>query len=84
MFQVQGQLNIAQKDLCFFIVYINDEQPLHIEVICKDKNFWELTMLPKFKYFYMECVLPEIVYRSVPKGLRCNDPHDSRKDTENT
>lgn len=73
-YQVQGQLNICKKDVCFFIIYINDQQPLYIEQIYKDEQFWKEQMLPKLKLFYNNCILTELVQRNVPKGLKCIEP----------
>ncbi|KAJ8914142.1 hypothetical protein NQ315_016220 [Exocentrus adspersus] len=73
-YQVQGQLNISQRDICFFIVYINDQQPRHIEAILRQKDLWNEIMRPRLTKFYMDCVLPEIIYRQIPRKLRCIDP----------
>lgn len=51
---MQGQLNICQKEKCFFIVYVNDKIPIFIEEIKRDVNFWEEKMLPILKQFYLE------------------------------
>ncbi|CAG9761305.1 unnamed protein product [Ceutorhynchus assimilis] len=60
-YQVQGQLNICKKDICFFVVYINDEQPLYVDAILRDEQFWNEEMLPKLTNFYQEHMIPELV-----------------------
>src|SRR5437868_10581252 len=52
-YQIQGQLNIAQKKYCYFVVQSSNSQPQHIEKIEVDKSFWESKMLPKLKEFYI-------------------------------
>ncbi|CAG9770027.1 unnamed protein product [Ceutorhynchus assimilis] len=59
-YQVQGQLNICKKDICFFVVYINDEQPLYVDAILRDEQFWNEEMLPKLTNFYQEHMIPEL------------------------
>lgn len=72
--QIQGQLNISGKDICFFIAYVNDRQPIFVEAILRDEVFWHEIMLPKLQGFYLNCVLPEIVHRRAEKGQKCLDP----------
>ena len=46
--------------MCYFVIYIDDKQPLHVEEICIDKNFWESQMLPKLCSFYEDHLLRAI------------------------
>ncbi|KAJ8909749.1 hypothetical protein NQ315_014018 [Exocentrus adspersus] len=59
--EVQGQLNICQREKCYFVVYINDEIEVYIEEIKRDEYFWRDKMLPKLIKFYTECIAPEII-----------------------
>jgi hypothetical protein len=72
-YQVQGQLNISNRKSCYFVVYVEEKQNLFVEKINKDEHLWINTMLPKLKEFYLENVLPEIIRRNIPKGLKCQD-----------
>lgn len=60
-FQVQGQLHIAKKNICFFAVWSGENKPLKIEVIQRDDIFWEKQMVEKLKMFYMDHILPELI-----------------------
>ncbi|CAH2092101.1 unnamed protein product [Euphydryas editha] len=60
-YQIQGQLNIANKNICLFAVWTGTDYPLKIVKVYKDQNFWNQKMLPKLIKFYEECVLPEII-----------------------
>jgi len=58
-YQVQGQLNITQREYCIFAVWT----PHSIKVIKvnRDNAFWTNKMLPFLIRFYNECILPEIL-----------------------
>lgn len=71
---MQGQLNIANKSKCFFVVYVNDAVDIFVEEIERDTELWEKSMLPKLEKFYKECVAPEIVRNNIGRGLKCIDP----------
>lgn len=49
-FQIQGQLCIAKKELCYFIVYtfVN----ILVVEVSRDEHFFRDLMLPKLKLFY--------------------------------
>ncbi|KAG5895993.1 hypothetical protein JTB14_005099 [Gonioctena quinquepunctata] len=51
-YQVQGQLNICRRIICYFVVFVDTERGLFIEKIERDKKFWNEMMLPKLSYFY--------------------------------
>lgn len=61
----------------YFIVYINDEQPLPVQVILKDQEFWNENV-QKSKEFYEQCMLPKIICKNVPKGLKAKEPNIKR------
>ncbi|CAG9763623.1 unnamed protein product [Ceutorhynchus assimilis] len=71
-YQVQGQLNITNRDFCDFVIYTDDD--FHIERINIDRELWSTTMLPKLTTFYVNSILPEIVDGRVPRGLKVRDP----------
>lgn len=70
-YQVQGQLNIAKKESCLFVIWT----PFGFiyEEIQRDEKFWD-EIKPKLKRFYMDCLLPEILDPRVPRGLKIKDP----------
>ena len=49
-YQVQGELNICQRDTCYFVVWSPDQ--FHCEVIKRDTHFWEVNMFPWLLDFY--------------------------------
>ncbi|XP_072375400.1 uncharacterized protein [Diabrotica undecimpunctata] len=63
MYQIQGQLNIARKDYCYFVVYVNDTEPLFIEKIERDEELWA-RMIEKLNSFFYKCFLPKMVDRN--------------------
>lgn len=60
-YQIQGQLHIANKNLCLFAVWTGDEFPLKVVKVFRDDAFWQEKMLPKLKTFYFNCILPELI-----------------------
>ncbi|KAK4882859.1 hypothetical protein RN001_006178 [Aquatica leii] len=71
-YQVQGQLNISQRQFCDFVMYSNND--FFVERILVDKNLWTEHMLPKLIYFYKECILPEIIDGRIPRNLKAREP----------
>lgn len=71
-YQVQGQLNIAKREWCDFVVFTRKGE-LFIERIVRDEAFWKL-LLQKLVEFYMGCILPEIVDSRLVRGLKIRDP----------
>lgn len=59
MYQVQGQLNVTKRDICYFIVWT--PKGVSVEVIHENTFFWEKEMLPKLQQFYLSAMLPEII-----------------------
>ena len=43
-YQVQGELNICKKDICYFVVWSPTE--FHYQVIQRDQHFWDVQMFP--------------------------------------
>ncbi|KAK4879667.1 hypothetical protein RN001_007813 [Aquatica leii] len=70
-YQVQGQLNITDRNHCYFGLFTNAD--CEIIEIKRDRSFWFSTMLPKLSDFWENCVLPELVDPRVPRGLRARD-----------
>lgn len=70
---MQGQLNISRRKYCYFIVYVSDSFPLHVEKIERDEKLWNMDMLPKLINFYKKFILPELINRNIPRGLKCSD-----------
>ncbi|XP_074042183.1 uncharacterized protein [Leptinotarsa decemlineata] len=66
-YQVQGQLHITQRSLCYFVIWT----PLRIlvEKIIKDDSFWTNKMKPKLENFYNSCLLPELIDPRYPRKL---------------
>jgi len=58
-YQVQGQLNITQRNYCIFALWT--PKSLKVVVVNRDNDFWENQMLPLLKRFYHNCMLPEIL-----------------------
>ncbi|CAH1248798.1 Hypp8418 [Branchiostoma lanceolatum] len=63
-YQIQGQLNIAKVEWADFAVWT--PAGLHIERISRDKTFWDNTMYPNLKWFYFNCMLPELACPRYP------------------
>ena len=58
-YQIQGQLNITQREYCIFAVWTPKSMKiLRIDI---DHIFWRNKMLPFLIRFYNECMLPEIL-----------------------
>jgi len=58
-YQIQGQLNITQRDYCIFAVWTPNS--LKIVRVNRDNVFWSNQMLPFLTRFYYDCMLPEIL-----------------------
>lgn len=57
--QVQGQMAIACRPWCDFIIYT--KRGINVERINFNESFWKDILLPKLISFYDNCVAPEIV-----------------------
>ena len=59
-YQIQGQLNIFNKEWCDFVLRRTNPYEIYIERIKKDRQLWEHDMLPKLTDFYDKFLLPEL------------------------
>ncbi|XP_025413489.1 uncharacterized protein LOC112685735 [Sipha flava] len=66
-FQVQGQLNIAEKKYCYFVVW--SPKGFVIDKIFRDESFWNTKIELFVTRFYMESLLPEIIDSRFDRGL---------------
>ncbi len=60
-YQVQGQLHITRRDLCYFVIWTGDDTPIRLEKIYRDDQFWVDKMETKLTQFYDMALLPELV-----------------------
>ena len=58
-YQIQGQLNIFNKEWCDFVLRRTNPYEIHIERIIKDERLWENEMSTKLTNFYQKFLLPE-------------------------
>lgn len=62
-YQVQGQLKICRKKVCYFVVFTLVD--IHIEKIAADEEFFAQKMLPQLQNFwdthYLPCVVQDLV-----------------------
>lgn len=70
-FQVQGQLEIADKDYCLFVVWTPKE--LKIETIYRDKEFFRNKMLKNLLLFFVNSLFPEIIDSRVSRNMELRD-----------
>ena len=49
-FQIQGQLGVTGRKLCFFVVYTVHD--MFVEEIAFDSTYWEVCMVPRLQLFY--------------------------------
>ena len=56
-YQVQCQLECAQLDTCFFMIFT--QKDFYIEKIDRDPDFWTEKIFPKLKGFFMDALIPE-------------------------
>ena len=71
-YQIQGQLNIYDKEWCDFIIRRTNPYDMYVERIFRDRELWNTQMLPKLKAFYFTHILPELAvprYKTVT-GIR--------------
>lgn len=72
-YQIQGQLNVTERNWCDLIVYTSCKE-IFVERIFVDKELWLNIMLPQLTRFYMECLLPEIADSRIAREMRVRDP----------
>ena len=58
-YQVQGQLNITQRNYCIFAIWT--PKSLKTVRVNRDQIFWKKRMVDVLTRFYYECMLPEIL-----------------------
>jgi hypothetical protein len=71
--QIQGQLNITERETCYFIVMSDVNQDIHVEEIYRDRTIWTTEMLPRLLAFYKNCMLPEIVNPRMCRGMQIRE-----------
>lgn len=67
-YQVQGQLNITERDYCYFAVWTGCNHKLKVERIERDVAFYD-TMRKKLVDFYHNSLLPEIIDGRIPRNM---------------
>lgn len=72
-YQVQGQLHVTEKNMCIFGIWSGEKQPLLVEIIFKDDEFWNTKMKEKILNFYLKCLLTEIVDPRQIRGMPIRD-----------
>lgn len=73
-YQIQGQLNITEQNICIFAVWTSEQQPMKVEYIKRDKIFWESKMLGHLTQFYKNCLLPELIDSRLERSMPIKDP----------
>ena len=58
-YQIQGQLEVTDRNYCIFYVYT--PKGCHSEIVTRDRSFFKEKMFTKFKHFYNNVLLPEII-----------------------
>lgn len=66
-YQVQGQLNICNKEKCYFMLW--SPKGLLVEEIMRDEQFFTQSMIPKLKSFYFDIILKELVDSPISRDL---------------
>lgn len=70
-YQVQGQLEIGEKDYCLFGVWTPKE--MRVEKIYRDREFFKNKMRNKLLAFYVNSLLPEIVDSRAARNMALRD-----------
>ena len=73
-FQVQGQMAVSNIHVCDFVVWTPME--CTIECIQFDKQFWSEKCYPFLQKFYINFLLPEIIYPKYPALPFDYSPHN--------
>jgi len=71
-YQVQGQLNITQREYCMFVVWT--PKSMKMVHVSRNEVFWKTKMLPFLKRFYDECMLPEILDSRYLRHMKIRNP----------
>ena len=59
-YQIQGQLNIFEKDWCDLVIRRMNPYDIFVERVYRDSLLWETEMVPKLTMFYEKFLLPEL------------------------
>jgi hypothetical protein len=70
-YQIQGQLNILDKENCFLVVFV-DQDDFEIISVKRDICFWK-QMLPKLDHFWDQCLLPELVDPRLKRSMKVRE-----------
>lgn len=73
-FQIQGQLNITEMDICLFAVWTGEEYSMKVDYIKRDATFWHDKMVGPLSKFYLHCLLPELVDSRLERSMPIKDP----------
>jgi len=79
-YQVQGQLNITERDYCVFTVWT--PKSLKMMRVKRDELFWQKEMLPLLTCFCYECMLPEILDSCYNRHMLIREPQYTIKAKE--
>ncbi|XP_077260812.1 uncharacterized protein LOC143896691 [Temnothorax americanus] len=71
-YQIQGQLNITQRDYCIFAIWTPES--IKTWEVKRDDVFWKNQMLPFLTRFYYECMLPEILDSRYNRHMAIRNP----------
>ncbi|CAG9134964.1 unnamed protein product [Plutella xylostella] len=88
-YQIQGQLEVTEKNICVFAVRTGTNQPMKVEYIERDQKFWETKMMPPLTNFFHNCLLPELVDPRIERSMPIKEPPfiieaiKNKKKTEN-
>lgn len=82
-FQIQGQLHVANKNMCLFAVWTGTDFQMKTENIYRDDKFWNEKMFKKLESFYMDCLLPELIDPRKTRSMDIKDPIHILKAIEN-
>ena len=73
-FQIQGQLEIVDKDECILGIWTGVDHAIKTIHIRRDVEFWETCMVEKLKSFYLDCILPELIDPRYTRSMNIRDP----------
>lgn len=74
-YQIQGQMEVTNRNGCIFAVFTGHEFPLKVEYLRRDRKFWNENMEYKLKRFYNECLLPELVDPRHSRHMPIREPN---------
>jgi hypothetical protein len=70
--QIQGQLEIANRDECHLVVFHN-EHDWEVVVVPRSREYWS-RILPKLDQFWNESLLPEILDSRILRSMSIREP----------